>query len=319
MAIRRTVALSIIFACQLSLCACSDFCVSESCEADQLSSTAHSNLMQLRFTQGKDNVDVEDESCRSEIGKQSPLTEAGFKSVAESCCFDDMKDFIRRAVEGFSLQVCDEGGLSGIAPFFSCPSEPRSFFDLQNELTNATEASGNKRHWLAEVGSSCTGPDPSCGITSANPTSRPTLFKGYVGLQASNPSELVTNPAVKDAIQSKLADAIRVPEAAIMVKMGSGPVGGTSLLQKVASLSCDVFASYAVVQTDPPTLDMSQVAISVAALDPKQLQRQALRSQTTTSLDSWAQPLTETAEDSSRVFAAVAPVPPQHKDCCVLQ
>lgn len=57
----------------------------------------------------------------------------------------------------------------------------------------------------------------------------------------------------------------------------------------------------------------------ISQMDPRELQRKALRSQTTTSLDSWAAPRTEIAGDTSRVFDTAAGRPVQHKDCCALQ
>lgn len=207
--------------------------------------------------------------CSTEIGKRMPLNDEGFQAVANSCCYDDMKDFIRRAAGDLKLQVCDEGGLSGFAPFFSCPSKPTTFTDLQSSLEHATAVSGEKCHWLGAVGDLCTPPDPSCGISS-NPTGRPTLLKGYFGLLAgSNPSLLITTPAVTDAIQSLFAQTLGFPVDSVTVTVGTGPIGKMSFLRV---FSCTVFVSYAVAQTDPPMLDASSVVTSIAAMKPVQFQ-----------------------------------------------
>lgn len=229
--------------------------------------------MQLRFRQGKDNVDVEDESCRSEIGKQSPLTEAGFKSVAESCCFDDMKDFIRRVVTADGDQVCDEGGLSGFTPFYSCPSTPSSLADLRVGLGKATSESGNPCAWLGKAGAACTPPAASCSVV-ANPTSSQTLVDGFVGLSAgSNPSALVTKPAVKDSVKNTLSSKLGVPGSAIVVTMGSGPLTASLLeFNKSSAASCTVYATYVVTQTTPPTLNAAALASKMEALDSTQLE-----------------------------------------------
>jgi len=249
-----------------------------SCDADEGVSSRGRQLIQRapikkRLGQQKALLtETERAICSLEQAREAPLTDDGFQSVAETCCFDDMKEYIRRAATDLGKQVCDEGGISGIAPFFSCPQKTMSYTDLKNALESATAAGGSSCPWLGAIGAECTTLASSCGV-SINPTTQPALFKGFVGLQAvSNPSALVTTPAVKDSIRSKLATAISVPQDAIVVTMGTGPFSEVSLLSLERCSTCTVYASYSVVQTDPPTLDEAAVATSISSMDTAQLE-----------------------------------------------
>jgi hypothetical protein len=199
------------------------------------------------------------------------MTNDGFNSVAETCCFDDMTEYIQLVAADIGLKVCDKGGLSGTSPFFSCPTQPSTLGDLQNHLRAATPASGNRCPWLQVDGEECSTPDSSCGV-HINPTTQPTLFEGYVGLQAvSNPAALVTTVGVEQSIHSKLAEAISVPAEAVVITMGTGPISQVSLLS-LECTTCTVYASYSVVQTDPPTLDESVLADSITSMNASQLE-----------------------------------------------
>jgi hypothetical protein len=161
------------------------------------------------------------------VGKDVPLDSDGYQEVAESCCYDDMKDFIQRMVQHFEMQLCDEGGLNGFAPHFSCSNET-SFIDLKYEMQRVPEA---KCPWLGWSHQKCKPIDPSCGV-NMNPLHRPSLLKGYLGLDAeSNPPALVRNSAVKDKLKGLIADKLGVPEEAVAITIGTGPVESLSLCQ----------------------------------------------------------------------------------------
>lgn len=292
--------ISILVACHLDPCACSE--AEESCGAEQLvSSAAHSNLMQVHYKkQGKEKATPsEDEShfhsiafaeeekdCSNvQIGKDAPITKNGYKSAAESCCFDDMKDFIRRVVADAGNQVCDEGGLSGFAPFYSCSSS-HSLAELRDGLGKATAESGNPCAWLGKSNVACAPPSDSCSQTlrtivtaatsdPASGQSSDRLLDGFVGLSAAtNPSVLVTKSDVKGLVGIAIASRLLVNPSQVVVAMGSGPLADSSLLEfnKSDAASCTVFATYVVVQTTPPSLDSALIGRLAREMDTNQLE-----------------------------------------------
>merc|ERR1719183_1237304 len=61
-----------------------------------------------------------------------------------------------------------------------------------------------------------------------------------------------------------------VPVDAILITMGTGPLaaqGESSLLSLDKCTTCTVYASYSIVQTDPPTLDESVVAATISDMN----------------------------------------------------
>jgi len=186
-----------------------------------------------------------------------------------------MKVFIERTAEQLSLKVCNQGGLSGFAPFFSCPDVTRTFEMLKKGLEDSTAESGNVCHWLTATNLECTNPEATCSVDLP-----PAVVEGYVGLQAdTNPSALVTKPEVKDSIGAKLAEDFNVPADTVKVTVGTGPLGEVSLLTlRRAALNgtlsslCTVYATYAIVQTDPPTLDEVVVTETVESVDATKLE-----------------------------------------------
>jgi len=257
----------------LTIASCSDdgtgACSAGESAAPQTTRDGAHQLMQKKSSTMIVQSGLKEVICDQSIGRDMPLTEEGFLKVEESCCYEDMKDFVRRTVLSIGLQVCDEGGLSGFSPFFTCQTNPTSFADLKSALGGETGASGNKCPWLAEAGDSCVSEDPSCGV-SLTPAGG-ALFKGYMGLDAAqNPPALVRSPAVTAAIRAILSKALNIPEEAIIVVVGTGPIGQVSFLQL---LSCSVFVSYAIVQTNPPSLDPDMVAAAIASIDPVAMQQ----------------------------------------------
>merc|ERR1719486_408310 len=79
------------------------------------------------------------------IGTSAPLSEDGYLAVAKTCCNREMYDFVRRTISSMSMEVCDEGGLMGLVPWFTCetagvmkskpdPTYTGSFVELQQVL-----------------------------------------------------------------------------------------------------------------------------------------------------------------------------------------
>jgi hypothetical protein len=157
----------------------------------------------------------------AELGEVVPLTEKGYKEVSESCCYDDMKEFIRRFTETVELKVCHEGGLSGFAPFFSC-SDRYTLADLQSHMKEQAESDARCR-WLGNVNEECKPMEPDCHV-STNPGKEESVLKGYIGLEAeNNPVALVTNPGMKDQIRKDIADDLKVPVESVQVEVGTAP------------------------------------------------------------------------------------------------
>jgi hypothetical protein len=76
-------------------------------------------------------------------GDYEPLTEAGYKAVGACCCNYQMEEFIRRAIEDLGLELCGDGQLMGIVPFYVCDKNgnlTRTFAELQNELKDGSTA-----------------------------------------------------------------------------------------------------------------------------------------------------------------------------------
>jgi len=205
-------------------------CKDQTCLMEDLDPSSGSKLLQV----DRSNVQHKSSSVsciNSALGRTIPLDDDGYEDVAESCCYDDMKDFIRRLATEMELNVCSEGGLSGFAPFFSCQNTT-SLADLKGYIRGQA-APKTHCQWLAEVGKKCPEKDPSCGV-STNPDKEESLFKGYMGLDAeNNPPALVTNDKVKDALKKVVAGKLGVPVDQVEIVIGTGPVDSVSLYQVV--------------------------------------------------------------------------------------
>jgi hypothetical protein len=92
-------------------------------------------------------------------------------------------------------------------------------------------ASDARCRWLGGANEECKPMDPGCGV-STNPDHARSVLKGYIGIEVeSNPVALVTNPEIKDRIRKDIADDLKVPESAVQVEVGTGPVGSASFYQ----------------------------------------------------------------------------------------
>merc|ERR1719502_831025 len=109
------------------------------------------------------------------------MNSEGFEEVVDSCCFDDMKDFVRRLVGEEGYKICDEGGLNGFVPFFSC-SNKTSLLEMKMQMKSGTEGACP---WLAFMDGECRAPADECRVVT-NPEHRPSLLRGYIGIEAEN-------------------------------------------------------------------------------------------------------------------------------------
>merc|ERR1719478_841794 len=82
--------------------------------------------------------------------------------------------------------------------------------------------------WLGRADEECQPMEGGCGVQ----LHQESVLKGYIGLEAeNNPPALVTNSKIKDQIRKDIADELKVPESAVQVEVGTGPVGSASLYQ----------------------------------------------------------------------------------------
>merc|ERR1719183_91738 len=51
------------------------------------------------------------------------LSNSGYKTIADMCCNYEMEEYIRRIVVSEDLKVCNEGGLQGSVPFYTCENK----------------------------------------------------------------------------------------------------------------------------------------------------------------------------------------------------
>jgi hypothetical protein len=123
-------------------------------------------------------------------GTYASLDEAGYQTVAVTCCKYQMEEYIRRVIEDLGLELCTEGGLMGIAPYYTCEKDGiggiQSLAALRSELAakvsdpfTAAAAPGNCPTDI----SSCPGFDipsahrrRSCSADAATTTTTITLF-----------------------------------------------------------------------------------------------------------------------------------------------
>jgi len=80
-------------------------------------------------------------------GETAVLDEEGYKSIASLRSNEQMSTFIRRTIDMMNLQLVNEGGLSGLTPFYSGEQQAQNFETLQLELENAAHGS-KKNKWV---------------------------------------------------------------------------------------------------------------------------------------------------------------------------
>merc|ERR1719181_2701650 len=53
-------------------------------------------------------------------GAAAPLDENGYAAVADRCCQAEMEAFMSRAAFDLNIELCQQGGMEGMAPFHTC-------------------------------------------------------------------------------------------------------------------------------------------------------------------------------------------------------
>jgi len=94
-------------------------------------------------------------TVRPAAGDVAPLTEQGYKAVAEAHSDADMEKFIRRTVKDMGYFVTIDGGVQGVAPYHSCQKDMQSMRSLRTEITRAVKL-GNS--WASCFNASLDGP-----------------------------------------------------------------------------------------------------------------------------------------------------------------
>merc|ERR1719171_1228968 len=232
-----------------------------------------------------------DETCSTDNAKQVPLTDAGFQQVSKSCCYEDVKVFARRIIDDMGLKVCDEGGLSGIAPFYSCPITPASFGELKADLKKAMPSAASKCHWLQERYAECTEPALECAVSAQKPAPAPKpVASGFLAMKVTNPSEMLRSSKALDVVTNELAFTLGLPTKNVNVVIGSGPLDGEEVVSSLFLIPksqaffsaggntklCKVFAVFSIqepaprkgsITTPAPTLDEQEIVDKLKHLD----------------------------------------------------
>lgn len=265
-------------------------CSADSCSLGFDDAIKGSALLQVRKT----SAGVRKTSagaCSSANADQAPLTEEGFQNIAKTCCYEDVIIFTRRLIDDMGLKVCDEGGLSGIAPFYSCPLTPVSFAELKADVQKAIPSADSKCHWLQQRYAECTEPALECAVSSRKPPPAPQpVASGFFALKVGNPSEMMRNSKAIDVVKQELALLLAIPSEDVNIVIGSGPLDGeevsSSLFivpqsQAFVSLGgnsklCKVFAVYSIQESAPksksittpaPVLDEQAIVDKLKHLD----------------------------------------------------
>jgi hypothetical protein len=221
------------------------------------------------------------------------LNEAGFRTISDSCCFEDMEAFIRRMIDDMGLKVCDEGGLSGISPFYSCPTAPSTMAELKDEVNKAKQTGDSKCHWLASRYDECVDPALECAVSvqKSPPAPRP-VASGFFAFKVDNPSEMVRSSQAIDVLINDIALAVGVDNDYVNVVVASGPLDGEEVVSALAvppsqafymtttssgkTKLCKVFAVYSIQENAPevaslttpkPSLDEAAIVNLLKHLD----------------------------------------------------
>jgi len=100
-------------------------------------------------------------------GAMAPLTEDGYYQLAQCCCNYEMEEYMRRLLQDEGLQLCYEGGLQGLVPWYSCSEGSQTLALMREAVLEATETKGAACPWVTEIGKTCVDPQPpACGSFS---------------------------------------------------------------------------------------------------------------------------------------------------------
>lgn len=222
--------------------------------------------------------------CNVKRAMEAPLTEEGFAEVTSSCCYEDVKAFTRRLIDDLGYKVCDEGGLSGLSPFYACPASPVTFANLTQELQDAVQGANSKCHWIVDRYVECVPVSVECQVAVYFPDPAPEpVAKGFIAFRATNPAEMARTNRIIDLVVAELALATGVESKYVNVVMATGPVDGTesqSLLHvpksqpmainaardQSASSDCKVFALYSFQDKSAPAPEVLSESVIVNAL-----------------------------------------------------
>lgn len=226
--------------------------------------------------------------CGSLNGRDQPLTEEGFTQVSASCCYEEIKEWIRRKADQLGYKICDEGGLSGLSPFYACPANPVTLANLTNELSDAVQTHSAKCHWLADRYTECVPVSVECGVSvyEASPAPKP-VATGFLAFRATNPAEMIRSTHIVELVTEELALSTGIDSKLIHVLIGTGTIDGEESqssffhVPKSQALfagthavgtkaqSCKVFALYAFQDKTnaAATLNEAQVVSAMQNLD----------------------------------------------------
>lgn len=84
-------------------------------------------------------------------GKNAPLDEEGYDSVASLEADEDMELFIRRLIKAMDMRIIDMGGLHGVVPYYSGTKVSQSFSNLQRDLKRGLKKHGKYGPWLEMI------------------------------------------------------------------------------------------------------------------------------------------------------------------------
>lgn len=96
------------------------------------------------------------------IGSTADLTETGYNAVRAQCCTAEMAQFIRRFVEEkLTMRVCNVGGPVGMAHWYDCEDDAKTFADLEANTDKDSRAVKGACAWIGDV-NGCPTRDADC-------------------------------------------------------------------------------------------------------------------------------------------------------------
>jgi len=291
-----------LFAALLCVTAChaqvldetTEACTTTTCASGSLEAAKGTAMLQVQKTAPEDapkgdsyvaKEQSETMACSLERAQQEPLTEEGFATVSKSCCYEDLKTYTRRVIDDLGWKVCDEGGLSGLAPFFACPNTPVTLEELKAELNKAMPSGNSKCHWLDERYTECTDPALECSVSAQRPKPAPKpVATGFIAFKATNPSEMVRSSKAIDVMKHELSLALSIDETYVNVVIGSGPLDGEEVVSSFLLIPdsqafysatkgtskvklCKVFAVYSIQEPAKPANSLTTAAPSLNEAD----------------------------------------------------
>lgn len=149
---------------------------------------------------------------KPESNGTEPLTEEGFKTVQACCCTAAMMTFIRRLIqsEGNGRDVCNEGGLAGLAIWYDCTDDDPSndFEALKSQLATGSPSESGDCPWIGYPSAGCPPMSDSCpGVTD------PDIIKEQLedGCASRSTSTTPPLPDVQPHISEPLATSTLAP------------------------------------------------------------------------------------------------------------